>query len=355
MTALELSAQIYSLAPMLQAVEERLREIASDRAGTLGAHAGHVIRAGGKRLRPLLVILCSGIDDPSCRPLIDVAAAAELIHTASLIHDDIIDRSGSRRSVPTLNRLHGSHTAVLTGDFLFAFAFGLLTRSRRPESLALMTDAVQAMCQAEIEQRESLFQFSLTESMYLHRIEQKTAVLLAACCGAGALAGGLEPGAVASLASYGRNLGLSFQITDDLLDFTGDSAALGKPAGSDLAQGILTLPVIYLLQDLLQDGRSGPDGGMAPGGVPAALPDRSRIREIAKRGSRSEDDLEYIRRAVCVTPALDLARLKALHFAREAAGCLERGEHPERMERPVQEKTRAALLDLVKQVLQRQH
>jgi heptaprenyl diphosphate synthase len=349
MTALN-SAQIHSLAPVMQAVEARLQEISSEHAGTLGAHAWHVIRAGGKRLRPLLVILCSSIDDPSCQPLIDMAAAAELIHTASLIHDDIIDRSDSRRSVPTLNHLHGNHTAVLAGDFLFALAFGLLTRSRCPEALALMADAVQAMCQAEIEQKESLFQFSLTESMYLRRIEKKTAALLAACCGAGALAGGLEPEAVASLASYGRNLGLCFQITDDLLDFTGDSADLGKPAGSDLAQGILTLPVIYLLQnELFEFGNDmAPGGGMAPGGVPTALPDRSRIREIARRGSRSEDDLDYIRRAVCATPALELARLRALHFAREAGRSLEQGK------RLFQEKTGAALLGLVEQVLQRQ-
>ena len=112
-----------------------------------------------------------------------------------------------------------------------------------------MTDAIRDMCQAEIEQKEALWQFSVTEEMYLSRIEKKTASLLAACCGAGALAGGLAPEAVDRLTAFGRYLGLCFQITDDLLDFTGDSAALGKPAGSDLAQGILTLPVIYLLHN----------------------------------------------------------------------------------------------------------
>ena len=132
MAAITLSEQIQSFAPLLQAAENRLQDSAADRAGALGTYAGQLIRAGGKRLRPLLVIICSGVDDPSYQPLIDIAAAAELIHTASLIHDDILDRAATRRGVITLNRLQGNHTAVLTGDFLFATAFGLLARSQCP-------------------------------------------------------------------------------------------------------------------------------------------------------------------------------------------------------------------------------
>jgi heptaprenyl diphosphate synthase len=345
MAGLRFSNQGQSLSPLLQAVEARLQEMGSDQAGALGVYAGHMIRAGGKRLRPLLVILCSGIDDPVCQPLIDIATAAELIHTASLIHDDILDQAATRRGIPTLNRLQGNHTAVLAGDLLFATAFGLLARAHCSGALAVMTDAIRDMCQAEIEQKEALFQFSVTEGMYLSRIEKKTASLLAACCSAGALAGGQAPEAVASLAAYGRNLGLCFQITDDLLDFTGDSATLGKPSGSDLAQGILTLPVIYLLNNIAFEQGSE----IAIERHPTPNPDQARLQEIARQASTggrgcSLHDQEYIKQAVCDSPTLSLAYRKALYFAQEAAGYLD-GFAPE--------KSCTALLGLVDQVLQR--
>ncbi|MGD0153708.1 MAG: polyprenyl synthetase family protein [Thermacetogeniaceae bacterium] len=342
MTTARLSGQTEAFAPLLQAVEARLQEVASDQAGILGVYAGQVIRAGGKRLRPLLVILCSGLADPSHQPLIDMAAAAELIHTASLIHDDILDQATTRRGATTINHLQGNHTAVLAGDFLFAAAFDLLTCTGRPEALALMTEAIRAMCQAEIEQKEAVFQFSVTESRYLGRIEKKTAALLAACCGAGALAGGAAPEEVASLMAFGRNLGLCFQITDDLLDFTGDSATLGKPAGSDLAQGILTLPVIYLLQYFAFEQESELAAGNSN---PVSLPNRARLRKIARSGSYAQPDLDYIRQAVCQSPALGQAHQKALDYARQAADCLA-GSTPET--------THQALLGLVEQLAQRQ-
>ena len=325
MAGLRFSNQGQSLSPLLQAVEARLQEMGSDQAGALGVYAGHMIRAGGKRLRPLLVILCSGIDDPVCQPLIDIATAAELIHTASLIHDDILDQAATRRGIPTLNRLQGNHTAVLAGDLLFATAFGLLARAHCSGALAVMTDAIRDMCQAEIEQKEAMFQFSVTEGMYL--------------------AGGQAPEAVASLAAYGRNLGLCFQITDDLLDFTGDSATLGKPSGSDLAQGILTLPVIYLLNNIAFEQGSE----IAIERHPTPNPDQARLQEIARQASTggrgcSLHDQEYIKQAVCDSPTLSLAYRKALYFAQEAAGYLD-GFAPE--------KSCTALLGLVDQVLQR--
>ncbi len=342
MTAARLSDQIEVCTPLLLAVENRLQKVALDQTGILGVYAGQVIRAGGKRLRPLLVILCSGLADPSHQALIDMAAATELIHTASLIHDDILDQAATRRGTATINYLQGNHTAVLVGDFLFATAFGLLTRTGYPEAMALMTGAIQAMCQGEIDQKEDVFQFSVTENRYLDRIEKKTAALLAACCGAGALTGGAAPEDVASLMAYGRYLGLCFQITDDLLDFTGDSTDMGKPSGTDLAQGILTLPAIYLLQNFAcEQGSELADGNSNP----VSLPGRTRLREIYQNGSCAQPDLDYIRQAVCQSPALDQARQKALDCARQAAACLA-GITPAT--------TRQTLLDLVEQVAQRQ-
>ncbi|MDH7578934.1 MAG: polyprenyl synthetase family protein [Bacillota bacterium] len=302
---------------VLDEVERRLHRVAAAREGTCGRLAAHLIQAGGKRLRPLLVILSgechsacskrgggggesSGSGARARESLINVAVTAELIHTASLIHDDILDRAATRRGRPTLNSLWGSHAAVLTGDFLFATAFGLLAREHEG-ALALMAGAVRAMCEGEIQQAASLFDPALTEKDYISRIEKKTASLLGACCGAGALVAGAPAETVASLISFGRNLGLGFQIIDDLLDFTRDEESLGKPAGSDLAQGILTLPVIYLLQD----GSRG-----------------QQVRKILARRTCGPAELAAIIQAVRETPALDYAYQRAVHFTQKAKACL---------------------------------
>ncbi|HHW40130.1 MAG TPA: polyprenyl synthetase family protein [Syntrophomonadaceae bacterium] len=284
----------------LDEVERRLHRLTAAREGLCARLAAHVIQAGGKRLRPLLVILCGG-PGPDREPVLDVAVAAELIHTASLIHDDILDGADTRRGVPTINALWGNHAAVLTGDFLFAAAFGLLAGEQTRGAMALMTEAVQAMCQGEMEEGESLFQTSLTEDAYIAHIEKKTASLLAACCGAGALAGGASPETAAALAAFGRNLGLAYQIVDDLLDFSSDDCTLGKPANSDLARGVLTLPVIYLLQEGSH---------------------RAAVEEIIAGRACGPEGFARIKKAAEETAALAYAYQKALHFAGQARDCL---------------------------------
>lgn len=295
MSTVALKEEIY-LHSLLEVVEQRLHEVASC-SNTMGELASQVIKAGGKRLRPLLVILSSWRDDNDWEPVIDVAVAAELLHTASLVHDDIIDRADTRRGVPTINVTQGNHTAVMTGDYLFARALSLLSKQRTCSALSFMVDAIQAMCEGIMEEMASLFDPTVTEKDYFSRIDKKTASLVAACCGAGAAVSGASPEEVEDRAAFGRNLGLSFQIIDDILDFTSDEETLGKPAGSDLNQGILTLPVIYLLQHADYD---------------------SCIKDILTNRSCTSTDLSYIQHAAQKTACISKAFNKAREFQEKA-------------------------------------
>lgn len=203
----------------------------------------------GKRLRPLLVILCGKAVNPkNTASLIKAGMAVELIHMASLVHDDIIDQSYYRRGKPTLNSSWGEKQAVLAGDFLFAQAFDLLAAQELSPVLKIMVKTISDMCIGEIDQLNQAYNPNLTERDYFTRIEKKTAKLLSSSCLAGALIAGANQETLRSLEIYGMNLGYAFQITDDLLDYTGESSVMGKPAGQDLASGNLTLPMIYLLR-----------------------------------------------------------------------------------------------------------
>jgi heptaprenyl diphosphate synthase len=293
--------QELNLSPVLQKVERQILEITAGHNKTLGALAARIIQAGGKRLRPLLVLLSGWKEQTDWEPLVDVAVAAELIHTASLIHDDIVDDAEKRRGLPTINSTRGNHTAVLTGDYLFARAFSLLSGRRSRRALPFMVEAIEAMCEGAIEEMATLFDHTQTEEDYLSRIYKKTASLVEACCGAGAEVGGAPPEVVRARKEFGRNLGLAFQIVDDLLDFSADEQTLGKPAGSDLVQGILTLPVIYLLQN--------PQCG-------------GSIREIIAGRRCTPADFAYVKKAALETAALRRAYLKAREFQEKALACL---------------------------------
>ncbi len=204
---------------------------------------------GGKRLRPALVILCGTFLPAPRAELVDVATAAELIHTASLVHDDIIDHADSRRGQPTISARWGDSNAVLYGDFLFAKAFTLLANEEHTDILKNMTRAISLMCQGEIEQSAKRYDCSITEADYMSYIHRKTAFFLSACCVAGAELCGLPLAGQKALAAFGLQLGYAFQLTDDILDFRGNVASTGKPVLHDLAEGYLTLPIIRLLRN----------------------------------------------------------------------------------------------------------
>ncbi len=232
-----------------QQVEHELQEVITKRDSLISEMCSHIIHSGGKRLRPLLVLLSGQSVGKMNKNLIKIATAAELIHTASLAHDDIIDQSDTRRNKPALNAVYGNDKAALTGDYLFAEAFNILALPQLTPIMRIMVNAIQEMCDGEINEGYDLFNWEVTETAYFKRIYQKTGVLIAACCEAGAIIGGGSEKQVEALRHYGINMGYAFQIIDDFLDFTGKQEKVGKPVGNDLCQGIITLPVIRFLQN----------------------------------------------------------------------------------------------------------
>ena len=204
---------------------------------------------GGKRLRPMLFLLCANAKK-SCPPekTMPLATALELIHTASLVHDDIIDTSKKRRGVETANSKYGAQIAVLVGDYLFAKAFQLVAENNYGAQVTtILSKLVKNLCVGEIMQDRSLFEVPTLEEYYT-RINLKTAVFLSSCCRLGAIVSNMTDREVENLTAYGSGLGLAFQIIDDLLDFFGDEKITGKPKGGDLKSGVITLPVIRALE-----------------------------------------------------------------------------------------------------------
>ena len=205
--------------------------------------------SGGKRLRPILFFICTMTGgNENVDKKIPLAAAIELIHTASLVHDDILDNSKMRRGIATANSRYGAQIAVLIGDYLFAKAFQIVSEGHYGDEVsAVLSKLVKNLCIGEITQDSSLFKVpTLTE--YHKRIYLKTAVFLSSCCQLGGLVNNLQDNDIDSLANYGTGLGLAFQIVDDLLDFFGDTKVTGKQLGGDLKSGVITLPVLRALQ-----------------------------------------------------------------------------------------------------------
>jgi len=235
--------------PELLFVEDKLQIVLSKADGLIQQTCVSLLQSGGKRIRPLLT-LYSGMCFAPLNPLmIEGAVAAELIHMASLIHDDVIDKSSTRRGKPTVNSLYGDHAAILTGDYLFAEAFNILSTHQLLSSMTYLVKAIQAMCEGEVNQANEQFSMSIGLQHYFQRITKKTGELLAACCQSGAILAGATSEELALMRDYGLNIGFAYQITDDILDISGDSDALGKPVGADLMNGNITLPFLYLMDN----------------------------------------------------------------------------------------------------------
>lgn len=209
----------------------------------------YLITRGGKRLRPLLVIL-SSIHCCEMEKIVDVSTAAELIHTASLVHDDIVDDSSLRRGAQTINNKWNNSVAVLVGDFLFAKAFGILSKYSQGEILNEFTKAIGMMSIGELEQLNNRYNFRKSLNEYYREIDGKTGALISACCKSGAILSDMKDEDVENLANYGSEIGYAFQIVDDLLDIQGETNELGKLTFKDLIEGNITLPIILLLDTL---------------------------------------------------------------------------------------------------------
>jgi len=296
-------------------VEEYLEQILAKEQAPLDRFYQHLLQAKGKLLRSGLCILAGKFGSAyHFAGLLPVAAAVELIHLATLIHDDVIDLAQIRRGNTTVNAHFGNMMAVLTGDSLFARAFLLLAQQKKPFLLETISQVVVAICQGETEQILNVFNLEQAEKDYFQRVEKKTAAFLAASCALGARISEAREDIVHSLENYGFNLGMAFQITDDFLDLVGDAKAMGKVPGSDLRQGIMSLPVIYALKN---------------------SSNRQELRRILEQKSLSEEEFAQVLELILESGALEYAQDKAcvyLEKARKSLLNLTRQESRESLE-----------------------
>jgi geranylgeranyl pyrophosphate synthase len=222
-------------------VEERMASLSSEHGAVLLRHAHETIAAGGKRLRPLLVCIASGVPVVQSDPLVRAAVAVELVHAATLVHDDVIDGADLRRGRPTVVAAGGRLMALATGDLLFSRAFAELAVGAEIEPIRLLAQAAAALAEGELMQRADAWDVSVSPERYLERCRLKTGVLFRAACELGAVAG---EGDVDAFGRFGERIGIAFQLLDDVLDVTGPPERTGKPRGADLLDGTVTLPLI---------------------------------------------------------------------------------------------------------------
>lgn len=276
----------------LAPLEEYLKSSVSSDDALIESASLSLIEAGGKRIRPGFAYWAGRLFGAGMTDMLPLLAALELLHTGSLVHDDIIDGAKLRRGRPTVSFVHGEAAALYVGDFLIGRALELIAACQNPRvNLSLNRTALQ-MCRGELRQQRDFFRLEQTAHAYFTRIRCKTALLFAGSCECGAALAGAAEAQVDALWRFGYRLGMAFQIIDDLLDLLADEKTLGKPAGNDLRQGNLTLPVLFALQE--------PDGGQLAAAVTAIRDGDSaalsRAIELVRRSSGVEQAAAIARR-----------------------------------------------------------
>jgi len=280
-----------ALTRIMERVEGRMAKLATGHGPVLARHAGDTIAAGGKRLRPLLVCIAAGAPPPETDGLVRAAVAVELVHGATLVHDDVLDGSALRRGRPTVVATGGRAVATATGDLLFSRAFAELADGGSADAVRVLSRASRELALGELAQRADAWDTGVSVSRYLERCRLKTAVLFRAACQLGALEADTDPDA---LGAFGERIGLAFQLLDDVLDVSGPPERTGKPRGADLLDGTVTLPLILA---------------------------RVRDPELAGldvRTIRTAADAAPVCDRITATGALDDARSRARHLVAEA-------------------------------------
>lgn len=310
----------------MEAVNALIRErMASEHAPRIPEVTAHLVEAGGKRLRPLLTLAAARLCGYTGEHHLRLAAAVEFIHTATLLHDDVVDESERRRGRPTANLLWDNKSSVLVGDYLFARSFQLMVEIGSLRVLDILANASAVIAEGEVLQLAAASNIDTTEAIYLQVIRGKTAALFAAATEAGAEVAGAPEEEVAALAAYGDALGLAFQITDDVLDYGGRSARLGKNAGDDFRERKLTLPVIKAV------AKADPE-------------ERAFWLRVIEKGQQTDGDLEHALALMTKHGAMEAARADALAWAARAQAALAAlPDHP----------LRAMLSDLAAYVVER--
>jgi len=296
--------QLYNLiGPDMKAVDAVIRERLHSDVVLVRQIAEYIIQSGGKRLRPALVLLAAGALGYRGTHHHELAAVVEFIHTATLLHDDVVDESDLRRGRQTANAMFGNAASVLVGDFLYSRAFQMMVEVGDMRVMRVLSDATNVIAEGEVLQLMNCHDADVDEARYLQVIRFKTAKLFEAAAQLGAIIGGGSPAIEQSMADYGMHLGTAFQLIDDVLDYSGAEAETGKHLGDDLAEGKPTLPLIYVMQH----------------GTEAQA---ACVRRAIENGGR--DDFPNVLAAIRATGALEHAKQQAKVEADRAAAALER-------------------------------
>ncbi|MDD3894640.1 MAG: polyprenyl synthetase family protein [Syntrophomonadaceae bacterium] len=283
-----------SISYELDLVENGLTKHINSNVGVINDAAAHLIKAGGKRMRPAFVLLAAKYFKEDIIDAIPMAEALELIHVATLVHDDLIDNSDLRRGKATVRSRWGNRTSIYTGNYIFAHALTLLEKYDRLDIIDILADTSMKICDGEINQMLSCYNTSLGLKSYLRRIERKTALLISVSCQLGAMISDAKEEQIKALQEYGYYLGMAFQITDDILDLVADEKTLGKPTGSDIRQGVITLPAIYALNH---------------------DPRREELKGLLGSPELCIDEMERIIEIIIDSDGIDYASYAANHFA----------------------------------------
>lgn len=258
----------------LREVENKLREIFSSDSAAIRLIGDHIISSGGKRLRPLFLILSAELAGYYDKDRITLASVIEAIHTASLLHDDVVDGAEMRRGKPASHRLWGNQIAILVGDFLYANALRIAVLQKNQKIMEALSEATTMMTEGEVLQLQKVADPDITEEEYIKIISAKTGALISAACRIGAILGRLSNEAEGAMARFGMKTGIVFQMVDDILDYAAETKELGKNLGKDLDEGKITLPLIYLLQS-------------------ASTNEKAEVRDIIK-GNHSNEKLDRV-------------------------------------------------------------
>jgi octaprenyl-diphosphate synthase len=265
---------------------------------------GYIAGAGGKRLRPIVLLLAARLAGYHGPRAVRLACGVELLHTATLIHDDVVDQAPLRRGQPSANARWGDDASVLVGDHLYSKSFALLVRDNDRGVMETLARATVSMTEAEVFQLQLKRSGVISEADYVRIITQKTASFMSACCRIGALLGGVPPAQLEALTRYGLDIGIAFQMSDDSLDFVADEGRLGKAIGADLREGKRTLPLIAALERLSE-------------------PEAERVRALLRRRTLEPSEIEQIRRVVVEHDGVEYARERAHAYARSAKADLD--------------------------------
>jgi len=287
----------------LKKIDDALNQSLGARVPVVSDIVRYALLGAGKRIRPLLFVLSSDLCGYRGRDVYRLSTLFEYVHAASLLHDDVLDNADLRRSKPSARQVWGNPAAVLGGDFLYAAASAIAVECRNFELIRLLSDVLKRMVEGQFLELEHTHDWEITKAEYMEIITAKTAALMAAACSSGALVAGADEKTVQHLGEFGSNLGIAFQLMDDLLDYTSSEEVFGKPVGKDLKEGKITLPLVYFVSELERG-------------------EVERLAELFKSQKASDQDYEEVIRRVRGHEAIERVRSEASEYVARAGELL---------------------------------